>query len=72
MRFARSGELQRAAMLAHMIGEPVTLRSVAPHEAAGAAAKDAVAKQRAGCAVEEVPVIAGHMVNRPHKQRFEC
>lgn len=72
MRFARSSELQRAAVLAHMIGEPVTLCSVEPHEAAGAAAEEAVAKQRAGCAVDEVPVTAGHMVNRPPKQRFEC
>ena len=39
--------VRRAAVLAHMIGEPITLFSVAPNEAARAAAEEAVANARA-------------------------
>jgi len=39
--------VRRAAVLAHMTGEPITLFSVAPSEAARAAAEEAVANARA-------------------------
>jgi nucleotide-binding universal stress UspA family protein len=39
--------VRRAAVLAHMTGEPVTLFSVAPNEAARAAAEEAVANAKA-------------------------
>jgi nucleotide-binding universal stress UspA family protein len=39
--------VRRAAVLAHMVGEPITLFSVAPNEAARAAAEEAVANAKA-------------------------